>query len=96
MAESVSGCLAAPGTAEHPPCRPADLVQHLAIWAEIGNRCAYRIVQEGLTNVIKHAGHADAQVLVRYTGHTLGLQVIDDGPGGPAGQPTGARPAGRA
>src|SRR5206468_11727953 len=32
---------------------------------------AYRIVQEGLTNVIKHAGHAHAQVLVRYTGHAL-------------------------
>jgi signal transduction histidine kinase len=50
---------------------------------------AYRIVQEGLTNVIKHAGHAHAQVLVRYTGHALELQVIDDGPGGPAGQPGG-------
>jgi signal transduction histidine kinase len=50
---------------------------------------AYRIVQEGLTNVIKHAGHAHAQVLIRYTGHALELQVIDDGPGGPAGQSTG-------
>ncbi|HEV8275237.1 MAG TPA: ATP-binding protein, partial [Streptosporangiaceae bacterium] len=46
---------------------------------------AYRIVQEGLTNVIKHAGHASAQVLVRYTGRALELQVTDDGPGGPAG-----------
>jgi signal transduction histidine kinase len=46
---------------------------------------AYRIVQEGLTNVIKHAGHASAQVLVRYTGRALELQVTDDGPGSPAG-----------
>jgi signal transduction histidine kinase len=50
---------------------------------------AYRIVQEGLTNVIKHAGRADAQVLVRYTGHALELQVTDDGPGSPGGQATG-------
>jgi signal transduction histidine kinase len=46
---------------------------------------AYRIVQEGLTNVIKHAGHATAQVLVRYTDHALELQVTDDGPGSPDG-----------
>jgi signal transduction histidine kinase len=50
---------------------------------------AYRIVQEGLTNVIKHAGQAHAQVLVRYTGRALELQVTDDGPGCPAGQPSG-------
>jgi signal transduction histidine kinase len=46
---------------------------------------AYRIVQEGLTNVIKHAGHANAQVRVRYLDHALELQVTDDGPGRPDG-----------
>jgi signal transduction histidine kinase len=50
---------------------------------------AYRIVQEGLTNVIKHAGNANAQVLVRYSDHVLEVQVTDDGPGGPAGPSTG-------
>jgi signal transduction histidine kinase len=50
---------------------------------------AYRIVQEGLTNVIKHAGHANAQVLVRYTDHALELQVTDDGPGRPDGESSG-------
>jgi signal transduction histidine kinase len=50
---------------------------------------AYRIVQEGLTNVIKHAAHANAQVLVRYTDHALELQVTDDGPGRPDGESGG-------
>jgi signal transduction histidine kinase len=54
---------------------------------------AYRIVQEGLTNVIKHAAHATAQVRVRYTDHALELQVTDDGPGrrpdGPDGESGG-------
>ena len=31
--------------------------------------CAYRIVQEALTNVIKHAGPARATVAVRYSDH---------------------------
>jgi signal transduction histidine kinase len=50
---------------------------------------AYRIVQEGLTNVIKHAGHAHAQVLVRYLNHALEVQVNDDGPGRPDGPSSG-------
>jgi signal transduction histidine kinase len=50
---------------------------------------AYRIVQEGLTNVIKHAGQANAQVRVRYLDHALELQVTDDGPGRPDGEPGG-------
>jgi signal transduction histidine kinase len=50
---------------------------------------AYRIVQEGLTNVIKHASQATAQVLVCYTDHALELQVTDDGPGTPDGESGG-------
>jgi signal transduction histidine kinase len=50
---------------------------------------AYRIVQEGLTNVIKHAGHANAQVIVRYSDQALEVQVTDDAPGGQAGPATG-------
>jgi signal transduction histidine kinase len=50
---------------------------------------AYRIVQESLTNVIKHAGPATAQVLVRYLPDAVELVVIDDG----RGQPNGAAPS---
>jgi signal transduction histidine kinase len=42
---------------------------------------AYRIVQEGLTNALKHAGHARATVSVRYGRETLELEINDDGPG---------------
>jgi signal transduction histidine kinase len=44
--------------------------------------CAYRIVQEALTNAIKHAGPATAEVRVRWARDTLELEVSDDG-GGP-------------
>jgi signal transduction histidine kinase len=42
---------------------------------------AYRIVQEALTNVVKHAGPARAQVTVRYHDHDVTVEVIDDGQG---------------
>lgn len=42
---------------------------------------AYRVVQEALTNAIKHAGPARAQVTVRYCTDWLELEVLDDGPG---------------
>jgi signal transduction histidine kinase len=45
---------------------------------------AYRIVQEALTNVLKHAGPATAQVSVRYEEDGLTLQVSDDGRGAAA------------
>ena len=44
--------------------------------------CAYRIVQEALTNTLKHAHASSAQVNVRYVADALELQVIDDGRGG--------------
>ncbi|MGH9280935.1 MAG: sensor histidine kinase [Acidimicrobiales bacterium] len=40
---------------------------------------AYRIVQEALTNVIKHAGPAHATVTIRYGGDALTIEVDDDG-----------------
>ena len=43
--------------------------------------CAYRIVQEALTNTLKHAHAASVQVNVRYVADALELQVIDDGRG---------------
>jgi signal transduction histidine kinase len=42
---------------------------------------AYRIVQEGLTNALKHAGPARAIVTVRYGPGALDLEVADDGRG---------------
>ena len=50
---------------------------------------AYRIVQEALTNALKHAGGAHARVTVRYTDTALELEVVDDGAGGGAGGGTG-------
>ena len=42
---------------------------------------AYRIVQEALTNVLKHAGTARAEVVVRYLPQQLDLEICDDGRG---------------
>jgi signal transduction histidine kinase len=42
---------------------------------------AYRIVQEALTNVMKHAGPARARVVVRFDPGVLGLEIVDDGRG---------------
>jgi signal transduction histidine kinase len=44
--------------------------------------CAYRIVQEALTNTLKHAHASGAKVNVRYVADALELQVVDDGQGG--------------
>ncbi len=43
---------------------------------------AYRIVQEGLTNSLKHAGASRAEVDVRYGATELQLEVRDNGAGG--------------
>ena len=51
---------------------------------------AYRIVQEALTNAVRHAGPGRARVLVRYGERDLELTVRDEGGGGaaaPAGGP---------
>jgi signal transduction histidine kinase len=42
---------------------------------------AYRIVQEALSNTLKHAGDASAIVRVRRTATSLGIEVTDDGAG---------------
>jgi signal transduction histidine kinase len=42
---------------------------------------AYRVVQEALTNALKHAGEARATVRLRYRPDSLELEVLDDGPG---------------
>jgi signal transduction histidine kinase len=44
----------------------------------------YRIVQEGLTNTLKHAGAAHASVRLSYRARAVELEVLDDGTGPPA------------
>lgn len=50
---------------------------------------AYRIVQEALTNALKHAGEAQATVRVAYGPESLELEIVDDGAGAPAPATTG-------
>jgi signal transduction histidine kinase len=42
---------------------------------------AYRIVQEGLTNALKHAHASDAEVIFRYRPDELEIEVRDNGQG---------------
>jgi len=86
--------------------RLGDLVNHAAaaglqVRAETGgtvrelpfgvDQAAFRIVQEALTNVTRHAGTDTATVRVRYGRHDLTVQVDDDGQGRNGGLP---RPGG--
>jgi signal transduction histidine kinase len=50
---------------------------------------AYRLVQEGLTNALKHARAQRAEVVVRYSDGHVELTVSDDGPGGGDGDKGG-------
>jgi signal transduction histidine kinase len=50
---------------------------------------AYRVVQEGLTNVMKHAGPARTTVRIEYRPRDLLITVSDDGPP-PGAAPTAA------
>jgi signal transduction histidine kinase len=43
-------------------------------------QAGYRIVQEALTNVMRHAPHSHAHVRLRVDGHALEIDVEDDGP----------------
>jgi signal transduction histidine kinase len=42
---------------------------------------AYRIVQEALTNALKHAGHAEAEVIVHYETGAVEVEILDNGVG---------------
>jgi signal transduction histidine kinase len=58
------------------------------------DQAAYRIVQEALTSVSRHAGHARASVLLHYATEALSIQVDDDGNGSVTGTGAGTRPSG--
>jgi signal transduction histidine kinase len=49
----------------------------------------YRIVQEALTNTLKHSGATSADVRLTYKSSTLLIDVVDDGTPRPAGDRTG-------
>lgn len=51
--------------------------------------CAYRILQEALTNVRRHAPGAAIEVVLTYTPDTLHLRVRDHGPGPTSPDPDG-------
>lgn len=77
-------------------CEPAKLsyTQHLPEdelsvlpEAAIG---VYRIVEEGITNVVKHAAARNAHLLVQETAGTLSVSLEDDGIGMTAAQRSGA------
>jgi signal transduction histidine kinase len=48
---------------------------------------AYRIVQEALTNTLRHAGPTRVRLELRYRPETLELQVADEGPAAPLASP---------
>jgi signal transduction histidine kinase len=60
---------------------------------------AYRVIQESLTNVLRHAGAAAASVSIRYQPGDLRIEVVDTGRGGartPGDRPPDGRgPAGQ-
>ncbi|HEV7707420.1 MAG TPA: sensor histidine kinase [Asanoa sp.] len=47
------------------------------------DQAGYRVVQEALTNVARHAGAATAEILVEYAPALLTVSVIDDGQASP-------------
>jgi signal transduction histidine kinase len=60
--------------------------RELAVGVELS---AYRIVQEALTNALKHAGQARAAVYLRYQPDCLELEIVDDGAGTQPAVPSG-------
>jgi PAS domain S-box-containing protein len=55
---------------------------------------AFRVIQEGLTNVMKHARDAAVSIRVEHGSRCATLEVVDHGPM-EAAPPTGSRPAER-
>jgi signal transduction histidine kinase len=55
---------------------------------------AYRVLQEGLTNVRKHAGARRVAVVIRYEPDRIGVEVRDDGDGSGRGGGSGRGLAG--
>jgi signal transduction histidine kinase len=68
---------------------PVNLViggDHAAVPAAV-DVSVYRIVQEALTNVLKHAGHACADVTIGCADEAVTIEITDDGTRDPGNQP---------
>ena len=52
---------------------------------------AYRIVQEALTNALRHGTAGKAEVTVRYADHSLRVEVLTSGPSVLTGEPRAER-----
>jgi signal transduction histidine kinase len=87
LGELVAAAAAAGVTAD---VRVEGTMRSLSSSAELS---AYRIVQEALTNVARHAGPTHARVRIGYELHEVTIEVADDGPRGPVPSPA-ARPGG--
>lgn len=88
-AEPVAGAEAAGGggrdqAAEHHTGHPGGLDASLTLEGQqrdvpaAVDRTAYRIVQESLTNIARHAAAATAEVRIDYRPDALAIQVDDD------------------
>ena len=51
----------------------------------------YRIVQEALTNVVRHAGASETAIVVRRAGDAVDIEITDDGSGGEVEEGHGVR-----
>jgi signal transduction histidine kinase len=70
--------------------REAGLVGRLAVYGDPQpiphsmSQAAYRIIQEAVTNALKHANASTVDIRIRYLARELEIDVADDGRGGPA------------
>jgi signal transduction histidine kinase len=80
MSRGVGGldALAATASSAGVPTRVAISGRPRPLLAAV-DQAAYRIVQESLTNVLRHAGPASASVRVAYEPDRLVVEVVDDG-----------------
>lgn len=94
----------APGAAQLPELAGRMVLAGLAVTIEDSagalpshiDLAVYRIVQECLSNVLRHSAAGTALVTFRRSGEQLEVAVADDGPARERGSATGlARPAGR-
>jgi signal transduction histidine kinase len=82
LADRLGGDLPGGMTVDAPPDLP---VLNAAV--EVA---AYRVTQEALTNVVRHARASTCRMSLRHDGSTLLLEVADDGCGGAGPRPGGA------
>jgi signal transduction histidine kinase len=87
----------APGTAELPTLFAATRAAGVHVVASVGPEpvgepvggVVFRIVQEALSNVVRHAPGASCSVDVRREGDAVVVLIRDDGPAGPGGASAG-------